>query len=66
MDCPICRDLRRAYEAGLSKYIEACSSASYGVSTKLAAFKNVEMERAKSELKEHRLVCVPVVRVIAL
>lgn len=66
MDCSICRDLKRAFETGLSEYIEARSSASYGLSTKLAAFKNVEMERTKSELKEHRLVCVSAIRVIAL
>lgn len=66
MDCSICRDLKRAYEAGLSEYLEARSSASYGVSTNLAAFKNVEMERAKSDLEEHQLVCVSAVRAIAL
>ena len=66
MDCQICRDLRRAYEAGLSEYIEARLSASYGLSTKLAAFKNVEMERARSEQEEHWLGCDAVVRVTAL
>lgn len=66
MDCPICRDLKRAYEAGLSGYIEARSSACYQVSKKLAAKKNVDMERAKYELEEHRLLCVFVVRVVAL
>jgi hypothetical protein len=65
MDCRICRDLKRAYEAALSEYVEARSSAIYGVSTKLASFKNVEMARAKSELEEHWLVCVSLVRVIA-
>jgi hypothetical protein len=28
------------------------------VSTELAAYKNVEIERAKSDLEEHQLVCV--------
>jgi hypothetical protein len=65
MDCRICRDLKRAFEAAISEYVEARSSVIYGVSTKLAAFKNVEMERAKSELEEHRLLCVSFVRVIA-
>jgi hypothetical protein len=41
----------------LNEYIEARSSAGYRVSTKLAAQKNVEMERARYELEEHRLVC---------
>jgi len=66
MGCPMCRDLKRSYERGLSEYTEARSSASYGVSTRFAAFKNVEMERAKSELEEHRLVCACVVTVIDL
>jgi hypothetical protein len=65
MDCPICRDLMRAYEAGLSQYSEARSSAMYRVSTKPAAFKYIEMERAKSALEEHQLVCDFAVRVIA-
>jgi hypothetical protein len=58
MGCPICRNLERAYEAGLSEYIEARSSAYYLVCTKHAACKKVDMERARHELEEHRLVCV--------
>jgi len=64
MDCPICRDLERAYQAGLSEYIEARSSACYQVSKWQAAFKNVEMERAKSDLEEYLLVCVSAIRVL--
>ena len=66
MDCPICRGLERAVEAGLSEYIEARSSASFRVCTELAAQKNVEMERARYALGEHRLVCVSAVRVFTL
>jgi len=66
MECPICRDRERAYQAGLSEYTEARSSAYYQVSKRLAAFKNVEMERAKSDLEDHRLVCVCAIRVLAL
>ena len=51
------------FEAGVSEYLEARSSASNGVSTNLAAFKNVEMERAKSDLEEHQLLCVSAIRV---
>ena len=58
MGCSICKDLERALESRHSKYIEARSSAYYRVSTELAANKNVDMERAKSDLEEHRLVCV--------
>lgn len=66
MDCPICRDLVRAFEAGLSRYIEARSSACYQVSKKLAARMNVDMERAKTELEEHRFVCTSAIRLLAL
>ena len=66
MECSICRDRERAYQAGLSEYTEARSSACYQVSKRLAAFKNVEMERTRSDLEEHRLVCVFAIRVLAL
>jgi hypothetical protein len=66
MGCPICRDLERAFETGLNEYIEARSSASFRVCTKLAANKNVEMERARYALGEHRLICVFAVRVFTL
>jgi len=39
--------------------IKALSAAYYRVSTQLAAHKNVDMERAKSALEQHRSVCVP-------
>ena len=58
MECSICRNLARAFEAGVSEYIEARSSACYQVSRRFAAKKNVDMERARYELEEHRLVCV--------
>ena len=58
MDCPTCKDLERAFEARLGSYIAARSAAYYRASTELAAYKNVEMERAKSDLEEHQLVCV--------
>jgi hypothetical protein len=65
MDCPICRDLQRACEAGLSAYCEARSAAIYEFSTRFAAYRYVEMERAKNDLEDHRLVCVAADRVIA-
>ena len=66
MDCPICRDLERAYKAGLSEYIEASSSAFYRVCTELAAQKNVDVERRRYELEEHRRVCIAAVRAFPL
>ncbi len=63
MGCPICRNLQLDYESRVCEYIEARSSASYEMSKKLAAQKNVEMERARYELEEHQFVCVKAVRV---
>lgn len=60
MNCSICKDLERTLESRRSQYIAARSAAYYRVSTELAAYKNVDMERAKSDLEEHRLVCVSV------
>jgi hypothetical protein len=57
MDCSICKNLERILEFRRGKYIEARSDAYYRVSTELAAYKNVDMERAKSDLEEHQLVC---------
>ena len=57
MDCITCKDLERALESRHSEYIDARSAAYYRVSTELAASKNVDMERARNDLEEHRLVC---------
>jgi hypothetical protein len=57
MDCSICKELERILEFRRGEYIEARSDAYYRVSTELAAYKNVDMERAKSDLEEHQLVC---------
>jgi|SRR5271165_3232662 len=57
MDCPVCKNLERTFESKCGSYIAARSAAYYRVSTELAAYTNVEMERAKSNFEEHRLVC---------
>jgi len=57
MSCSICEYLERTYDALLSEYIEARSSVRYRISTQLAAQKNVDMERARYELEEHRRIC---------
>jgi hypothetical protein len=57
MGCSTCRNLEQAYEAGVTEYAEARASACYRVCTRLAAQKNVDMERARYELEEHRKVC---------
>jgi hypothetical protein len=66
MGCLICATLEQTYLTRLSEYIEARSSVSYRVSTKLAAEMNVEMERARYELEEHQAVCVSTVRIPVL
>jgi hypothetical protein len=58
MGCLICENLKRIYEARLGEYVEAVSSECYRINKKVAAHKNVEMERAKYELEEHRSVCL--------
>ena len=62
MVCLTCRDLNRAFETRRSEYIEARCSAYFRVSRKIAARKNVDMERAKSDLEEHRRVCASAVK----
>ena len=62
MACLFCRDLERTLDFRRSKYFEARSAAYYQVSTKLAAQKNVDMERAKSDLEEHQLACASAVK----
>jgi hypothetical protein len=57
MDCLTCMDLEHALESKLSKYSEARCAAFYQVSTKLAAQKRVDMERARNDLEEHQLIC---------
>jgi len=59
MDCLECKNLEEAFEARLSKYNEARSAAYHRVSTELAAKKNVDMERARNDLEEHKLICIP-------
>jgi hypothetical protein len=58
MTCLICKDLERTLDYKRSKYFEARSAAYNQVSTELAAQKNVDTNRAKSDLEEHQLVCV--------
>jgi hypothetical protein len=58
MTCLVCKDLERTFDFRRSKYFEARSAAYHQVSTEFAAQKNVDMERAKTDLEEHQLVCV--------
>jgi hypothetical protein len=58
MQCVLCESLQYAFETRQREYLESASLACYRVSTKFAAYKNVEMERARLELQEHQAVCV--------
>jgi len=62
MACLICRNLERTLDFRRSKYFEARSVAYYQVSKELAAHKNVDMERAKSNLEEYRSACASAAR----
>jgi hypothetical protein len=64
MECLICRELERAYNLGLGEYIEARSSACYRITKRFAAAKNVDLERARYELEEHRVLCVSAGKVL--
>lgn len=66
MECPICKDLARAFEDDLSEYLEARCSACYQVSKKFAARKKVDMERARYALEEHQCECASTVKVLSL
>lgn len=57
MNCLECKDLQRHFEHTRDRYVAARASAYYQVCTELAAKREVDMERAKSALEEHRDVC---------
>jgi len=57
MNCPICKGLEEICESRLSEYAEARSATYYQISTELAAYKNVEMERAKRIGRASACVC---------
>jgi hypothetical protein len=57
MDCLTCKSLYRIVDRARAEYAEARSAAFYTVSTEIAAKSQVDMERAKTDLREHRSVC---------
>ena len=57
MKCSDCKSLEGVFELSLERYVAACAAAFYRVSTEFAARKNVDMERAKNDLEEHRRLC---------
>jgi len=57
MSCSECNDLYRVFERTRTRYVEARSAAFFQVSTRIAVRKYVDVQRAKSDLHEHQLVC---------
>ena len=57
MNCVVCTALDRTFKAALTKYMEARSAAFYQVSTEFAAMQQVDMERAKTSMQEHKCEC---------
>ena len=62
-NCLKCENLNRVYESRLTRYLAARSAALYRISTEFAAKQQVEMERAKNDMEEHRLICPFVAKV---
>jgi hypothetical protein len=56
-NCIECENLNRTYESKLTRYLVARSAVLYQISTKFAAKAQVDMERAKSDIEEHLLIC---------
>jgi hypothetical protein len=57
MDCLKCVHVEQVFQSRVVDYCEVRSAAFYQVSTELAAKKNVDMERARYDMEEHRLIC---------
>ena len=57
MNCSECHHLDQVFESKLAAYVEARADPFFQVSSGLAASKQVDMERAKSDVEEHRLAC---------
>jgi hypothetical protein len=55
--CPECENLNQVFESKLSNYRAARSAVLYRISTEFAAKQQVDMERAKDDMEEHRLSC---------
>jgi hypothetical protein len=65
-NCLKCENLNRVYESKLTGYFAARSAVLYRISTEFAAKQQVDMERAKNDMKEHVLICPLVAKVRCL
>lgn len=57
MKCPICKELTRVMDSEERRHQAALQTSYYLVTTELAARIQVDMERAKTALREHRSSC---------
>ena len=57
MGCLVCENLKQVLDSKRSKYINAVCAPYYLVSMDVAAWRNVDIELAKSNLEDHRLLC---------
>jgi hypothetical protein len=55
--CPECENLNRLFESKRTEYLVARSAVLYRISTEFAARQQVDMERAKNDMAEHRSRC---------
>jgi hypothetical protein len=60
--CLVCADLARTLQVMLASYVEARSAAFYRVCSDIAAKREVDMERAKTDLLEHQIACASAIR----
>jgi hypothetical protein len=58
MGCPVCKRLERTFEGWTTECLRARSSLYCQFSSRFAAYDNVEMERARSELRMHQSECL--------
>jgi hypothetical protein len=58
MDCLQCQNLDHSFRRKLTLYLEARCAPFCRVSTRVAASKRVDMERAKNDMEEHLLACL--------
>ncbi|SPE17485.1 hypothetical protein SBA5_100083 [Candidatus Sulfotelmatomonas gaucii] len=66
MGCSVCTYLECALQRRHGEYVTACSETFRRVSSELAAYNLVEMERARSELKVHRSECISAIAAAVL
>jgi len=56
-NCPECESLNQIFESRLTGYLAARAAVLYQISTEFAAKQQVDMERAKNDMEEHRSIC---------